>query len=153
MSNNAQATSPTPDPSRRGGSGPEGRADRTYYAYVISVGDVLTDNDSEPPAGTVVELGDGQRWKRLFNVPWTYRRWQWIATTENGVDYPLTRWQWARVTFDGPVTVVELPESPSGRCDRCGFLVAEKAGGLACKSDEWCPFHGKTIEYLAPPEL
>lgn len=39
------------------------------------------------------------------------------------------------------------------RCRHCGFLVAEKSGGLACKSGEPCPFHGKTIEYLAPPGL
>jgi hypothetical protein len=37
------------------------------------------------------------------------------------------------------------------RCRHCGFLVAEKSGGLACKSGETCPFYGKEIEYLAPP--
>lgn len=42
------------------------------------------------------------------------------------------------------------PERPS-RCSYCGFRVAEKAGGLSCKSGEACPFSGKTIEYLAPP--
>jgi hypothetical protein len=43
------------------------------------------------------------------------------------------------------------PLTPVSRCRHCGFLVAEKSGGLACKSGETCPFYGKEIEYLAPP--
>jgi len=93
--NTTPATSPTPDPTRRGGSGPEGRADR-IGAPVISVGDVLSADDPEPPAGTEVELSDGTRWKR---VPLYARGWPY------GVGQPDVARLWAGVTAGGPVTV------------------------------------------------
>lgn len=100
--------SPAPDHTRRGGTGPEGPAADPTEEYVISVGDVLTLDDSEPPPGTVVETGTGVQWKRLLKAPATYRWWQWIMT-DGTFDYPHTRWQWALVTEQGPVTVVKVP--------------------------------------------
>lgn len=130
------STSPAPGHNRRGGAGPEGPPDRIEK---ISVGDVLRDDSPEPPLWTTVELGDGERWKR---VP-AENDWCWGPQ-------PLWEpvWSWEYVTFDGPVTVVMAAPS---RCSHCGFLVAQKAGGLACKSGKPCPFYGQTIEYLAPP--
>lgn len=75
----------------------------------VSAGDVLTGDDPEPPPGTVVELGDGRRWKRIIKPRITYRRWRWVEVI-GGFEYPFTRWQWALVTADGPVTVVQVPE-------------------------------------------
>jgi hypothetical protein len=95
----APATSPTPDPTRRGGSGPEGRADH-MGAPAISVGDVLTHNDAEPALWTIVELGDGERWRRL-PAP-NDQSWGSVHTGW----YPI--WRWGRVTWDGPVTVIRV---------------------------------------------
>lgn len=89
------AASPAPDQTRRGGSGPAGRADRTDE-HVISVGDALTGDDPEPPAGTEVELSDGTRWKR---VPLYARGWPY------GVGEPSITRRWQAVTAAGSVTV------------------------------------------------
>jgi hypothetical protein len=99
--------SPTPTQTRRGGPEPEGRADRTDE-YVISVGDVLTDNSPEPPLWTIVELGDGERWRRLPS-PCDH---SWGAA-HTGWD-PV--WRWGRVTFDGPVTVIRVGRPSSDPC-------------------------------------
>jgi len=86
---------PHAEPNSAWGIGPVGRADRTDE-YVISVGDVLSAADPEPPAGTEVELSDGTRWKR---VPLYARGWPY------GVGQPDVARLWAGVTAGGPVTV------------------------------------------------
>ena len=43
--------------------------------YAINIGDILHDHDSEPPPGTVIELADGEQWKRLPDTT----RWCWAA--------------------------------------------------------------------------
>ena len=74
--------------------------------YAINIGDILHDHDSEPPPGTVIELADGEQWKRLPDTT----RWCWAAQHQ---DYREGVWTWGRVTFDGPVTVVGVETSAS----------------------------------------
>lgn len=68
----------------------------------LAVGDVLTGDDPEPPVGTVVMLQDGsdEQWKRMGSGEWSW------GAQHNGYQ-PV--WRWRRVTFDGPVTVIEVP--------------------------------------------
>ena len=77
----------------------------------LAVGDVLDEHDSEPPVGTVVMLHDGsdEKWKRLDEPG----EWHWAAEHQG---YRTGVWRWRRVTFDGPVTVIEVPgESEASR--------------------------------------
>jgi hypothetical protein len=75
----------------------------------ISVGDILRNDDPEPPAGTVVMLGDGsdEKWKRLPEAG----QWCWAAQHQ---DYREPVWTWQRVTFDGPVIVAAVPSDRMG---------------------------------------
>lgn len=68
-----------------------------------NVGNILDENDPEPPIGTIVELADGERWGRLDEPG----EWHWAPEHQ---DYAVGVWRWCRVTFEGPVVVVAVPE-------------------------------------------
>ena len=69
----------------------------------INIGDILDEHDPEPPIGTIVELHDGEKWQRVDEPG----EWHWAAEHQG---YETGVWRWQRVTFDGPVTVVEISD-------------------------------------------
>jgi len=70
----------------------------------LDPGDLLDSHDPEPPVGTVIQtLHDEEVWERVSEEEWGW------AGHHDPARRPV--WRWRRVTFDGPVYVIKVPDN------------------------------------------